>query len=42
MPRMPSNLAAMKVMPGCLVASPKVCLSTLMLPRLDNPDLQGT
>lgn len=30
MPRMPSNLAAMKVMPGCLMASPKICLSTLM------------
>lgn len=29
MPRMPSNLAAMKVMPGCLMASPKICLSTL-------------
>lgn len=42
MPRMPSNLAAMKVRPGCLVASPKVCLSTLMPPTPNNAELQGT
>lgn len=32
MPRMPSNLAAMKVTPGCLMASPKSCFSTAMSP----------
>lgn len=28
MPRMPSNLAAMKVTPGCLIASPNSCFPT--------------
>lgn len=42
MPRMPSNLAAMKTTPGCLMASPKVCLCTVTLPGLDEDGLQGT
>ena len=42
MPRMPSNLAAMKTTPGCLMASPKVCLCTVTPPGLDEDGLQGT
>ena len=42
MPRMPSNLAAMKTTPGCLMASPKVCLCTVTLPGLDGDGSQGT
>lgn len=32
MPRMPSNLAAMNVMPGCFKASPKIWFLIFKLP----------